>query len=180
MKQLYESAIAICTIGLAILLFYVAYFCCKRYATDSESVDIEDYIANQSRTIFKEWVFLVIHSHSKNNNISIWYNAVNNEFFHLKTFLIEIVVKFIFRIENFNRNAFNCPLLWRLQNLMFGCQKTYWKYIWYKGGDSNDVRRWYGVYELFSNRDRRSWPTRWSMWKLWKKCWELCAKYFLR
>lgn len=54
MKQLYESAIAICTIGLAILLFYVAYFCCKRYATDSESVDIEDYIANQSRTIFKE------------------------------------------------------------------------------------------------------------------------------
>ena len=58
MKQLYESAIAICTIGLAILLFYVAYFCCKRYATDSESVDIEDYIANQSHTIFKERVFL--------------------------------------------------------------------------------------------------------------------------
>ena len=60
MNQLYESAIAICTIGLAILLFYVAYFCCKRYATDSESVDIEDYIANQSHTIFKERVFLVI------------------------------------------------------------------------------------------------------------------------
>ena len=63
MKQLYESAIAICTIGLAILLFYVAYFCCKRYATDSESVDIEDYIGNQAPTIFKGCEFLVIHFH---------------------------------------------------------------------------------------------------------------------
>ena len=63
MNQLYESAIAICTIGLAILLFYVAYFCCKRYATDSESVDVQDYIGNQSPTIFKECAFLVIHCH---------------------------------------------------------------------------------------------------------------------
>ena len=63
MNQLYESAIAICTIGLAILLFYVAYFCCKRYATDSESVDIEDYIGNQAPTIFKGYEFLVIHFH---------------------------------------------------------------------------------------------------------------------
>ena len=67
MNQLYESAIAICTIGLAILLFYVAYFCCKRYATDSESVDVQDYIGNQSPTIFKECVFLVIHFHVHSN-----------------------------------------------------------------------------------------------------------------
>ena len=54
MNQIIETAIVICSIGLAVLLFYVAYYCCKRYATDTESVDIQDYVGNPSSNIFKE------------------------------------------------------------------------------------------------------------------------------
>ena len=57
MNQLGQTAIVICSIALSVLLFYLAYCMCKRYATDPDSEEIQDYIGNSSANIFKERVF---------------------------------------------------------------------------------------------------------------------------
>ena len=55
--QLGPTLIVICSIGLAVLLFYLAYCMCKRYATiDPDSDDEQDYIEQPSSAIFKESV----------------------------------------------------------------------------------------------------------------------------
>ena len=55
--QLGPTLIVICSIGLAVLLFYLAYCMCKRYATvDPDSEEVQDYIGQPSSDIFKESV----------------------------------------------------------------------------------------------------------------------------
>ena len=55
--QLGSTIIVICSIGLAVLLFYLAYCMCKRYATiDPDSDEEQDYIEQPSSAIFKESV----------------------------------------------------------------------------------------------------------------------------
>ena len=55
--QLGPTLIVICSIGLAVLLFYLAYCMCKRYATiDPDSDEMQDYIEPPPSDIFKEFV----------------------------------------------------------------------------------------------------------------------------
>ena len=60
MRQLEQTVIVICIIAVAILLFYIAYCMCKKYATEPDSYEMQDYIAQPSPNIFKE-KFLFIH-----------------------------------------------------------------------------------------------------------------------
>ena len=59
MNQLGQTAIVIFSIALCVLLFYLAYCMCKRYATDPESEEIQDYIEQSSANIFKEWPLFI-------------------------------------------------------------------------------------------------------------------------
>ena len=54
MSQLVQTVIVICIIALAILLFYAAYFMCKKYATSDDSDEIQDYIEPPSSNMFQE------------------------------------------------------------------------------------------------------------------------------
>ena len=54
MRQLEQTVIVICIIAVAILLFYIAYCMCKKYATDSDSYEMQDYIAQPPSNIFTE------------------------------------------------------------------------------------------------------------------------------
>ena len=52
--QLGPTLIVICSVGLVVLLFYVAYCLCKRYTQiDPDSYENQDYIKQPSSAIFK-------------------------------------------------------------------------------------------------------------------------------
>ena len=60
MNQLGQTALVILGLALSVLLFYLAYCMCKRYATDPDSEDLQYYQRNNSSAanIFKERVYL--------------------------------------------------------------------------------------------------------------------------
>ena len=65
MSQLVQTGIVICSIALAVLLFYAAYFLCKKYATSDDSDEIQDYIEQHPSNIFKEKFLFIQTLHKK-------------------------------------------------------------------------------------------------------------------
>ena len=65
MSQLVQTLLVIGSILLAVLLLYVTYCICKRYAA-AESDEIQDYIQQPSSNIFKEmFLFIQMRCYSK-------------------------------------------------------------------------------------------------------------------